>query len=93
MSSEDEHQQPGTYAEIRARSKNDVIREYDIRSERMPFHDPNFWLHEVYRRDQEEATEAMLRSTKAMERLTKIITVMTVANVVLTAVAVYVSTV
>lgn len=89
MSGEDEHRQPGTYSEIRARSKDEVIREYDMRKGSMPFHDPNFWLQEIYRRDQEEATQAMLQATKSMEHLTRIITILTVGNVLLTGVAVF----
>lgn len=85
---EDDFRQPGTYAELRARSKDEVIAEYDRRKDRMAFFDPTFWLHEIYRRDAEEVNNAMLRAAANTERLTKVITWLTVANVVLTAVAV-----
>jgi len=86
---DDQHDQPGTYAQIRERSKEQLIREYDIRRHVMPFHDANFWLSEIYRRSQDDATEAMLRSTLNMERLTKLITVLTIINFVVAAIAVW----
>ena len=75
---------PNTYAQLRTMTKDQMIAIFDSLSPRsrpggVGFNDPNVWLAEIHRLDQEQINQSMLRLTKWVTAMTVIITVATVS--------------
>jgi hypothetical protein len=73
---------PATYAELRQMSPDHIVAIFDSLSPRsrpggVEFNDPNFWLAELYRRDQEQINRSMLAFTKWVTVMTVVITAAT----------------
>lgn len=67
-------------AELRSLSDEDVIAQHDARA---GFTDmgPDYYMWELYRRDQERQTSEMLRLTDKITIMTAVITIATLINV------------
>ncbi len=80
---------PKNYEDLRKLDKADMIRIFDSlapasRPGGVEFNDPNFWLAEIWRKDQEESTGAMLAFTRWITAMTVVVALATLAMLAIT---------
>jgi hypothetical protein len=72
---------PKSYAELRRMPQDQMVAIFDGLSPTsrggVEFNDPNFWLAEIRRLDQEQINQSMLRLTRWVTFMTVIITALT----------------
>lgn len=74
---------PKTYAELRAMPRGHMVAIFDSLSPSsrpggVEFNDPNVWLAEIHRIDQDQINRSMLRYTRWVTAMTVVITIATV---------------
>lgn len=75
---------PSTYAELREMNADHIVALFDSLSPRsrpggVEFNDPNFWLAELQRRNQEAVNKSVLRLTWWIAGMTVVITLATLS--------------